>query len=120
MPQGHSTDEPSEIVVDDDVECDSPRAPGAAIVTSGQGNLEQYAAEVAASHLDAALKTLTEVMRAPNRNAQVRLLAAKEIINIALKRAPQAEGKLNAKVVLVDARRAAEVLAKRLGNDAEG
>lgn len=90
----------------------------AATTLSGSGDatdLEQYAATEAAKHLDAALRTLTEVMDNPNRNAQVRLMAAREVINLALRRNPEQGGGSGSRVYVLDRGQAARVLAKRLG-----
>jgi len=95
-----------------------PLTPMVASLTSGSGetaDLEQYAATEAARHLDEALKTLVAVMKNPNRNAQVQLMAAREVINLALKRSPEAVSKQGARVFVLDQGRAAQVLAKRLG-----
>jgi hypothetical protein len=115
--------EPQDVSVEHESEgdetCDSrPLAPVVASLTSGSGetaDLEQYAATVAAGHLDEALKTLVAVMKNPNRNAQVQLMAAREVINLALKRSPEAVSKQGARVFVLDRGEAAQVLAKRLG-----
>lgn len=89
-----------------------------ATTLSGLGeaaDLEQYAAVEAAKHLDDALKTLVAVMRNPNRNAQVQLMACREVINLALKRSPEAVSKQGTKVYVLDRAEAGRVLAKRLG-----
>jgi hypothetical protein len=87
-------------------------------LVSGSGeavDLEQYAATEAAKHLDAALRTLTEVMDNPNRNAQVRLMAAREVINLALRRNPEQSGGQSSRVYVLDRAEAARTLARRLG-----
>lgn len=90
----------------------------ATIVTSGSGqasDLEQYAARRAEEHLDAALCALREVLDKPGRNAQVRLMAAKEIIALALRRNQQASGAESDKVYVLDSVKAADSLRRRLG-----
>jgi hypothetical protein len=113
---------PSELVVSGDGETRearkaAPRTHRAELV-SGSGeavDLEQYAATEAAKHLDAALRTLTEVMDNPNRNAQVRLMAAREVINLALRRNPEQSGGQSSRVYVLDRASAAKTLARRLG-----
>lgn len=114
--------ESSELAVSEADEADgvivgAPRTHHATTL-SGSGDatdLEQYAATEAAKHLDAALRTLTEVMDNPNRNAQVRLMAAREVINLALRRNPEQGGGGGSRVYVLDRGQAARVLAKRLG-----
>lgn len=96
----------------------TPHEPHAATLSEGPGfrtDLEQYAAERAEKYLDKAIDALASTLEKPTRYAKDRNAAAMNLINLALRRLPQAQGQVSAKVVLLDPAKAAAVLAKRLG-----
>ena len=120
-----SDDEPSELAVSDEGSSEIARegtesgAPHVAQVTAPMGSgeasdLEQYAATVAARHLDAAIASMVDVMQNPNRNARYKLEASKELVALALRRTPgRAHGEQ--RIYVLDRGQASAELVKRLG-----